>query len=118
MKWTAESRRELHGLVNPCSGRKHERECQVRVAGHRAGDQARRRGFSQYLKQGAGERSLSDPSQRELQDSGERERRVEGTDASEAENACEVRIRVVGDARASRPARSRSLAWTRASSIA
>ena len=48
--------------------------------------------LGQYLKQDASEPSVSDPPQGEPQDSGERERRVEGTDAGEAEEAREVRI--------------------------
>src|SRR6516165_10032654 len=97
-EWMVEGRPHLRSLVNPGSGRKRARECQVKVAGHRAGTRARRRGFGEYLKQGAGERSVSGPPQREPQDPGQRERPVEGADTGDTEDAREIRIRVAGDA--------------------
>src|SRR5215472_3370653 len=91
-EWTAEGRREPRILVNPRSGRKRERERQVRVAGQRVDARGRRRGCGEYLKQGVGQRSVSDPSQREPEESGERKRRIGGEDAGKAEDAGEVEI--------------------------
>lgn len=78
---------ELRGLANPRPQRKRACECQVKVARQRAGAPARMRYLGQYLKQDASEPSVSDPPQGEPQDSGERERRVEGADTGEAEEA-------------------------------
>ena len=77
--------------------RERKRECQVRVA-CRPSARGRWGVSGEYLKKGAGERSVGHPSQRKPEESGERKRWFEAADAAESEDGGEAEIGVVQDA--------------------